>query len=312
MKIVFMGTPEFAVPSLKILIDNAYDVVGVITSTDKYGGRGKKKLLESAVKRYAKSVGLHILQPPRLKRIEFLDELRALNADLQVIVAFRMLPEVVWNMPPQGSINLHASLLPNYRGAAPINWAIINGELETGLTTFKLKHEIDTGDLIHQLKVPIEPNDTAGDLHDRMMGLGAELVLKTVGEIAAGEVVERPQVENDISHAPKIYHEDCKIDFNRTVQEVHNFIRGLSPYPCAWAVLDALQLNVIRTEIVQDRAVPDNSIQPGTIDLSLKGRMHIACTDGYLNILEAQLAGRKRMKMKDLLNGYSPHSPELT
>ena len=306
MKIVFMGTPAFAVPSLDILVENGHDIVGVVTNTDKYGGRGKKRLLQSAIKRYAVSKGLKVLQPPRLKRPEFVEELRALEADVQVIVAFRMLPEVVWDMPPLGSINLHASLLPQYRGAAPINWAIINGERETGLTTFKLKHIIDTGDLIHQVKLKIGENETAGELHDRMMPLGAQLVLKTIRDVESGSVRESPQNEERVTHAPKIFHEDCKIDFNKPVAEVHNLIRGLSPYPCAWTTLDDLQFNVYRSLICETGR--RKHFKPGKLDLTAKGEMRIDCLDGQITILEGQLSGRKKMSIKDLLNGFKPES----
>ncbi len=310
MKIVFMGTPAFAVPSLKILVDNGYDVVGVVTSTDKYGGRGKKRLLESAVKKYAYQEGLNILQPPRLKRSDFVEQLHSLQADLQVIVAFRMLPEVVWNMPPLGSINLHASLLPRYRGAAPINWAVIKGDSETGLTTFKLKHAIDTGDLIHQRKVSILPNETAGELHDKMMPIGAKLVLQTVRDIEVGNVVEYAQDNNLVSHAPKIFHEDCAIRFDRSAQEVHNFIRGLSPHPGAWAKLDGGQLNIIRSELTN--RVVRTGHEPGSLELGTKGEFSVACRDKYINLLEVQMAGRRRMDAAAFLNGYTPQFPALT
>lgn len=300
LKIVFMGTPQFAVPSLKILLDHGYDIVGVVTATDKLGGRGKKKLLQSAVKKFAVEHGLRVLQPPRLKRAEFVEELRSLEADLQVIVAFRMLPEIVWNMPPLGSINLHGSLLPRYRGAAPINWAVINGDTETGLTTFKLKHQIDTGDLIHQATVPIDIEDTAGTLHDKMMPIGAELVLKTVQDIEAGHVVETPQDDTQSSHAPKIFHEDCQINFNQSTKAVYDFIRGMSPYPCAWTTVDGLQLNVIKA------TMDDRSLPSGAYDLSEKGCWYIGCADGAIKLEEVQLAGKRRMSTKDLLNGFQP------
>ena len=311
MKIVFMGTPEFAVPSLKILVDHGYDVVGVITSTDKFGGRGKKKLLQSAVKRYAIDQGLRVLQPPRLKRPEFVQELRDLQADLQVVVAFRMLPEIVWNMPRLGSVNLHGSLLPQYRGAAPINWAVIDGQVETGLTTFKLKHAIDTGDLIHQVSTPIGPDETAGELHDRMMGLGADLVLKTVQDIEKGNVFEKSQDEGKVSHAPKIFHENCKINFDQPSLVVHNFIRGLSPYPCAWTTIDGLQLNISRSKLVAFEPDECRDFIAGAIDLSHKGEWRIDCADGQIRLIESQLEGRKRMKIKDLLNGFTPQSPAV-
>ena len=238
-RIIFMGTPEFAVASLDALVSAGHNIVGVITAPDKPSGRGMK-LNESAVKQYAKEKGLHILQPEKLKNPQFLEELKSLKADLQVVVAFRMLPEVVWNMPPLGTINLHASLLPQYRGAAPINWAVINGEKETGVTTFKLQHEIDTGNVLMQETILIGENETAGELHNKMKTVGATLLLKTVNGLANGELKEIPQSSiakpADIRHAPKIFTETAKIDWTKPVDEIHNLIRGLSPYPAAFTI----------------------------------------------------------------------------
>ena len=309
MRIVFMGTPEFAVPSLDILVKNGYEVVGVVTATDKLGGRGGKQLMQSAVKKYALANGLKVLQPPRLKAPEFIEELKALKADLQVVVAFRMLPEVVWNMPPLGTFNLHASLLPKYRGAAPINWAIIKGEKETGLTTFFIKHDIDTGDLLFQERLPIGENETAGELHDRMMIKGAELVLKTVRAIESGNYQLQKQDESLVCHAPKIYHETCKIDFNKSTQEVHNFIRGLSPYPAAWTEvavnhpkegIQMLELKIFRSE----KESGAHKLKAGTLLSDTRKQLKIATSDGFVRLLEVQLAGRKRMDATAFLNGY--------
>jgi len=241
IRIVFMGTPDFAVESLKALVENGYQVVGVITAPDKPAGRGRQ-LCEPAVKKYAIENKLNVLQPEKLKNPEFIAELESLKADLQIVVAFRMLPEIVWNMPPMGTFNLHASLLPQYRGAAPLNWAIINGETETGVSTFLLSHEIDTGQIIFQEKVDIGENDSVGDLHDRMMAIGSALVLKTVDAIAEGKIEPIDQtklIDNPerIKHAPKIFKNDCRIDWTRDTESVRNMIRGLSPYPTAWTDL---------------------------------------------------------------------------
>ncbi len=301
LRIVFMGTPEFAVPSLKILLEHGYEVVGVITTADKLGGRGKKQLLESAVKQYAKEQGLRILQPVKLRDPEFLEELKSLNANLQVVVAFRMLPEVVWAMPEKGTFNLHGSLLPKYRGAAPINWAIIKGEQQTGVTTFFLKHEIDTGSILYQEALPIGENETAGDLHDRMMKLGAQTVLRTVQAIEKDEVDPQPQDDSLATKAPKIFHETCEINFDQPTQEVHNFIRGLSPYPAAWTTLEDKQLKVLRTT----KLLEDHQLPPGKIISDNKKSIKIATQDGFVEVHELQLQGRKRMETADFLNGYS-------
>ncbi|MDX1939956.1 MAG: methionyl-tRNA formyltransferase, partial [Saprospiraceae bacterium] len=291
LRIVFMGTPEFAVPSLDILIQNGYNVVGVVTATDKMGGRGGKQLIESAVKKYALEKGLKILQPEKLKSPEFIKKLQALNADLQIVVAFRMLPEIVWAMPPKGTFNLHGSLLPKYRGAAPINWAIINGETETGVTTFFLQHEIDTGDVILQTKLPIDENETAGEVHDRMMLLGAETVLKTVQMIEKDNIILQKQNDIEASHAPKLFHETCEINFNQPTQKVHNFIRGLSPYPAAWATLDGLEFKILRTT----KEIILHDLEPGKFISDNKKMLKIATIDGFVHVHELQLQGRKRM-----------------
>jgi methionyl-tRNA formyltransferase len=301
MRIVFMGTPAFAVPSLEILIENGYDVVGVITSTDKMGGRGNKTLLESDVKKYAQSKGLKILQPKNLKSPVFVEELRELKADLQIVVAFRMLPEIVWNMPPIGTFNLHGSLLPKYRGAAPINWAVINGDAETGVTTFFLKHEIDTGNLLFQSKLPIGENETVGEVHDKMMELGSNLVLKTVKAIENKDYEAQVQDESLVSHAPKVFHKTCQVNFNQPTLQVHNFIRGLSPYPTAWTMLGDKKLKLFRTL----KEIESHEHEVGSFHSDNKTFVKIATTDGYIQLLELQLQGRKRMKVKDFLNGYS-------
>ncbi|MBK7873863.1 MAG: methionyl-tRNA formyltransferase [Saprospiraceae bacterium] len=295
-----MGTPDFAVPSLDILVQNGYNVVGVVTATDKMGGRGGKQLIESAVKKYALEKGLKILQPEKLKSPEFIQELQALNADLQIVVAFRMLPEMVWSMPPKGTFNLHGSLLPKYRGAAPINWAIISGEVETGVTTFFLQHEIDTGDVIIQTKIPIGENETAGEVHDRMMLLGAETVLKTVQMIEKNNIILQKQNNIEASHAPKLFHETCEINFNQTTQKVHNFIRGLSPYPAAWTTLDGLEFKILRTT----KEIILHDLEPGKFISDNKKILKIATIDGFVHVHELQLQGRKRMDTVAFLNGY--------
>ena len=300
LKIIFMGTPEFAVPSLDILVKNGYEIAGVITATDKLGGRGKKQLLESAVKKYAKRQQFRILQPKNLKDPAFLEELRSLGADLQVVVAFRMLPEAVWDMPPKGTFNLHGSLLPKYRGAAPINWAVINGEKETGVTTFFIQHKIDTGDILLQKSMPIGENDTAGDVHDRMMHLGAEAVLETVQMIESGEYELQIQDDSLATKAPKIFHETCEINFNRPTDQVHNFIRGLSPYPAAWTTLRELNLKIFQTT----KEIAAHDFPPGRFFSDHKKWLKISTRDGFVQVHELQLEGRKRMSVVDFLNGY--------
>ncbi|TXB66792.1 methionyl-tRNA formyltransferase [Vicingus serpentipes] len=305
LRIVFMGTPDFAVESLKILVENNYNVVGVITAPDKPAGRGQK-LNESAVKKYAVENNLTVLQPSNLKAEDFIAELKALNANLQIVVAFRMLPEVVWDMPEIGTFNLHASLLPQYRGAAPINWAIINGEKETGVSTFFLQHKIDTGDIIAQEKVAIGENETAGELHDKLMLIGKDLVLKTVQDIENNNITTQPQNENQVlKEAYKIFKPFCKIDWSKPIDEIHNHIRGLSPYPTAFAEFknketgDIISCKFFKT--IKELAAHNN--ESGSIVQS-KSEVKIAVNGGYIHLLEIQLAGKKRMDIKAVLNGF--------
>lgn len=296
-----MGTPEFAVASLAALVENSCTIVGVITAPDKPAGRGMQ-LQQSAVKKYAVENGLTVLQPEKLKNTEFLNQLRDLHADLQVVVAFRMLPEAVWNMPSMGTVNVHGSLLPQYRGAAPINWAIINGEKETGVTTFKLKHEIDTGDILLQERIPIGEDETAGELHDRMKEVGAQLLVKTVKALAAGNLVETPQstVEKEIKHAPKIFTETCKIDWNASTKNVYHLIRGLSPYPAAFTELDGRKLKIYKGA----KEMKLSAGGPGAHTTDGKTFLKFACADGWLHIKELQLEGKKRMSVEEFLRGY--------
>jgi methionyl-tRNA formyltransferase len=301
MRIIFMGTPDFAVASLDALVREGFDIVGVITAPDKPAGRGQT-LKESAVKQYAKEKGLPVLQPPRLKDYTFLNQLKALNADLQVVVAFRMLPEVVWNMPPMGTINVHGSLLPQYRGAAPINWAIINGETQTGVTTFFLKHEIDTGDILFSEPVNIAPDETAGNVHDRLMEVGAELLVKSVHAIESGDYQEIPQdtIEgSELRHAPKIFKDDCRIDWSKPVTQVYNRIRGLSPYPTAFTQLQDKTLKIFKAE--KEEITPE--IQPGEFKTDGKTFLKFACMDGLISVTDVQLEGKKRMKIDEFLRG---------
>jgi methionyl-tRNA formyltransferase len=300
MKIVFMGTPEFAVASLNILIENNFDVVGVVTATDKLGGRGNKQLIESAVKQYAVQKNIPILQPEKLKNPDFIEILRGWHADLFVVVAFRMLPEIIWTMPRLGTMNLHGSLLPRYRGAAPINWAVINGEKETGVTTFFLKHEIDTGDVLLTDRFQIGDDETAGEVHDKMMQIGAKTLLKSVEMIEKGNYILKPQEDTEATHAPKIFTETCEINFNQTTQKVHNFIRGLSPYPTAWTTLDGLKLKVYKS---QKEMTPPQYLE-GKFISDNKNFIKIATQDGFIHLLDLQLEGRKRMDVKSFLNGY--------
>jgi methionyl-tRNA formyltransferase len=305
LKIVFMGTPEFAVASLDALVNAGCAIVGVVTAPDKPAGRGLK-LQESAVKKYAVEKGLNVLQPEKLKNPQFLEELHSLNADVQVVVAFRMLPEVVWDMPPMGTINVHASLLPQYRGAAPINWAIINGEKETGVTTFKLKHEIDTGDILLQRKIVINENETAGDLHDKLKELGAKVLVKTIQGLADGTLKETPQSEilnskSEIAkHAPKIFTETCKIDWSKSVDEVHNLIRGLSPFPGALTYFNEKLLKIYRSE----KEYKQPSIATGQFETDGKSFLKFACADGFIYVKELQMEGKKRMNVEDFLRGF--------
>ncbi|WP_297097391.1 methionyl-tRNA formyltransferase [uncultured Draconibacterium sp.] len=310
LKIVFMGTPDFAVASLQALVEGGYNIVGVITAPDKPAGRGKK-LHQSAVKVYASEQGLNVMQPEKLKNPEFLDELRALEADLQVVVAFRMLPEVVWDMPRLGTFNLHGSLLPQYRGAAPLNWAVINGETQTGVTTFLLDHEIDTGKILFRKEIDIWENDTVGTIHDALMGIGAKLVVETVDALASGDYKAIPQEElvaesEEIKHAPKIFKEDCKIDWSADADAVCNLIRGLSPSPAAWSTLKHKQSGKeIATKIFMTMRVEDNkNTPPGTLESDGKNFIKVACTNGWLQITDLQIAGKKRMKVQEFLRGF--------
>ena len=309
LRIVYMGTPEFAVESLKRLVEGGYNIVGVITMPDKPMGRHGSVLQPSPVKQYAVSQGLKVLQPEKLKNEEFVAELRSLNADLQIVVAFRMLPEVVWSMPRLGTFNLHASLLPQYRGAAPINWAVINGDTETGITTFFLKHEIDTGEIIDQVRVPMADTDNVEVVYERLMRLGGDLVLKTVDAILEGSVKTIPQEElaqvGELRPAPKIFKETCRIDWTIGVKRIYDFVRGLSPYPAAWTELyqegtDPVMLKIFETE----KLFCEHSLAPGTIVTDCKTYFKIASSDGYVNVLSLQLAGKKRMEINDFLRGY--------
>ncbi len=299
MRIVFMGTPDFAVPSLKILLENNYEIIGVVTAPDKPSGRGLKMNI-SAVKEFALQHRLKILQPVKLKEPEFVSEFQALNADLAVVVAFRMLPEIIWNAPRLGSINLHASLLPKYRGAAPINWAIVNGENETGATTFFLEKEIDTGKIIFSEKTTIGAHETAGELHDRLMHMGASLVLKTVNAIASDNYPQTPQnLNSEQPPAPKIFKETCRINWNESVDKIYNFIRGLSPYPTAWTIMDGKMLKIFSAEKEKNTL----QVLPGKIETDSKTFLKIAASDGFLNIKELQLEGKKCLKTEDFLRG---------
>jgi methionyl-tRNA formyltransferase len=308
-----MGTPEFAVASLDAILTAGYNVVAVITAPDKPAGRGMQ-LTVSAVKKYALEKGLKILQPEKLKNPEFLEELRSLAADLQIVVAFRMLPEVVWNMPPMGTVNLHGSLLPQYRGAAPINWAVINGETETGVTTFKLQQDIDTGSILLQDRFPIGPSETAGEVHDRMKEIGARLLVRTIAGLVAGTLTATPQ-ENPagLRHAPKIFTETCRIDWTRPTDEIYNLIRGLSPFPAAFTTLDGKLLKIYRSEKEKPStpptappAAPVAHPAPGIPDIDPTAYLRFATADGYIRVTELQLEGKKKMNVADFLRGYKP------
>jgi methionyl-tRNA formyltransferase len=337
-----MGTPEFAVASLDAILRAGFNVVAVITAPDKPAGRGMQ-LTESAVKKFAREKGLPILQPEKLKAPAFLDELRTFAADLQIVVAFRMLPEVVWNMPPMGTVNLHGSLLPQYRGAAPINWAVINGETETGVTTFRLQHEIDTGNILLQEKFPIGPDETAGEVHDRMKEIGAQLLVRTIAGLAAGTLKETPQADVTplpaaihgssltdpdplklapaehaplehtplkhvpLKHAPKIFTETCHIDWTRSTADIYNLIRGLSPFPTAFTELDGKLLKIYRA--IKDPTPP--SFPPGHPDTDNRTYLRFSTADGYIRLTDIQLEGKKRMHIEDFLRGYKsrPQTP---
>lgn len=301
LRIVFMGTPEFAVASLDKLVQAGCNIVGVITAPDKPGGRGMQ-LQQSAVKKYAVEKGLPVLQPEKLKNPDFIEQLRSLKADLQCVVAFRMLPEIVWNMPPMGTINVHGSLLPQYRGAAPINWAVINGEKFTGVTTFKLQHEIDTGNILLADKIIIGEDDNAGDVHDKLKETGATLLLETVKGLAEGNIKEIPQktISGELKHAPKLFTETAKIDWNKNTDEVYNLIRGLSPYPGAFTSFNGKMMKIFKAKKVSGNV----AVSPGEFDTDQKNFLRFACADGWIEATEIQPEGKKRMEVKDFLRGY--------
>ena len=317
LRIVYMGTPDFAVESLRALVEGGYNVVGVITMPDKPIGRHGSVLQPSPVKQYyldnnLGDKGVKLLQPEKLKDETFVEELRALNADIQIVVAFRMLPEVVWNMPRLGTFNLHASLLPQYRGAAPLNWAIINGDKETGITTFFLKHEIDTGRIIQQVRIPIGEDDNVGDIHDRLMVLGGKLVTETVDNIIAGNIspIEQDDVDaGELRPAPKIFHDTCRIDWNQTSRQVHNFVRGLSPYPAAWTTLidgdKSVDVKIYKTRLMHgSQSDTPASAAIGSIVTDGKSYLRVRCSEGVIDILTLQVAGKKRMDTADFLRGF--------
>jgi methionyl-tRNA formyltransferase len=306
MKIIFMGTPDFAVPTLNLLVKNNYEVVAVVTAPDKPAGRGQQ-LQQTAVKKYAIENKLLVLQPEKLKSPDFLETLKSLNADLQIVVAFRMLPVEVWNMPKLGTFNLHASLLPNYRGAAPINWALINGEKVTGATVFKLKHEIDTGSILSSFKVELNNQTTAGELHDILMNEGASLMLDAVKKIESGDIqlIEQATLNGEWKHAPKIFKENCKIDWSKNAEQIHNLIRGLSPYPAAWtegidSANNKLNFKIFKSTIETSQ----NELEIGSIVTDHKTYLKVSCNNGFINILELQLAGKKKLSIEDLLRGF--------
>ena len=310
-RIVFMGTPDFAVGSLRALVEGGYNVVAVVTMPDKPVGRHQSELSQSAVKQYAVAHNIPVLQPEKLKDPDFLEELRSYRADLQVIVAFRMLPEAVWDMPPHGTFNLHASLLPQYRGAAPINWAIINGDTETGVTTFLLDHEIDTGRIIHQARTPITEEDNVETVHDRLRDIGAGVVTQTVDDIIAGNIRPIDQdtltADTEIRHAPKIFKDTCRLTFDLPVKRAFDFVRGMSPYPAAWTEL--VEENGKRTMLkiyATTREETTVAEAPGTVLTDGKTYFKIAFPDGYLALTQLQLAGKKRMTVTDFLRGYHP------
>lgn len=300
LKIIFFGTPDFAVASLQKIMEAGFEVAAVVTAPDKQAGRGLK-LQQSAVKQFAVEKNLPVLQPEKLKNPDFIEELRAYNADLFVIIAFRMLPEAVWNMPHLGSINLHGSLLPQYRGAAPINWAVINGEKETGVTTFFLKHQIDTGSIILRDKIEITETDTAGTVHDKLMVVGAELMVRTLTVIESNSyTLEEQDLSVETKHAPKIFKDDCLIDFSKTTEAVYNFIRGLSPYPTAWTKLGSQTLKVFWA----DKEIDESASTSGTLLSDNKKYIKVACADGWLSLKDIQLEGKKRMGVEEFLRGF--------
>ncbi len=302
MRIVFMGTPDFAVASLDALVSNGFNVVSVVTAPDKPAGRGLK-LTESAVKQYATAKGIPVLQPIKLKDPAFLASLKDLQADIQIVVAFRMLPEIVWNMPRMGTLNVHGSLLPQYRGAAPINWAVINGERQTGVTTFKLKHEIDTGDILLQESMPIGDDETATEVHDRMKIIGANLLVKTLQQMLKGTIQEIPQIlKVETKHAPKIFTKDCTIQWNQPADQIHNLVRGLAQFPGAITQLDGKILKVFKSS----KEIISHQNEVGKVFTDNKTFLKFSCSNGYLHLLDIQLEGKKRMPITDFLRGYKP------
>ena len=304
---MFLGNPEFARHLLERIVKEGFNVVGVVSAPDKPAGRGLK-LRSTPVATYARSLKLPLLQPKNLKNSEFLDELAALKADIQLVIAFRMLPVAVWDMPPMGTINLHASLLPNYRGAAPINWAIINGESETGVTTFKLKHEIDTGDIMLQESCPIEPSDTAGSLHDKLMQLGADVTTQTLNEILSGTLKEQAQqLTPELKKAPKLFNENTQLNFNQEAHRINDFVRGLNPYPVAHMQLNGLRLRVYDVEI----ELSNHNMAAGELISDSKNYLKVSCTNGYIHLKDVQLQGKKRMPIEEFLRGYRGEVNEL-
>jgi methionyl-tRNA formyltransferase len=300
LRIIFMGTPEFAVPSLEVLLEAKFNVVAVITAPDKPQGRGQK-LVASPVKECALKYNIPVLQPPNLKAPEFLEELKSYNANLQIVVAFRMLPEVVWAMPSLGTFNLHGSLLPQYRGAAPINWAIINGEKETGVTTFFLKHEIDTGSIIFQEREPIHDSDDVGTLYNRLMKRGSQLVLKTVKAIETGNYPATPQPQHDeIKHAPKIFKETCEINWNQPAKKIVDFVRGLSPYPGAWAIMNGKTFKIFKCT---QSVTGNQQAAAGHFETDNKTYLRVKTSDGWVSIIEFQPEGKKRMNVEEFFRG---------
>ncbi len=302
MRVIFLGTPEFSVASLDAIIKAGFDVVAVVTAPDKPAGRGMK-LTSSAVKQYAVAHHIPVLQPVKLKDPAFVEELRSYKADLQVVIAFRMLPEVIWNMPLKGTVNLHASLLPDYRGAAPINWAIINGETETGVSTFLLKHEIDTGDVILNKKIVITPEMTAGELHDKLMILGADSIVETLNRIQSGNYSPQPQKGSSLKMAPKLFTQDCIIDWNQPSVDIYNKIRGLSPFPGAITYLNNRLIKVFKASYT----LGSSPLEPGTLQSDQRTVLSFRTQDGFVNILEMQMEGKKRMFVEDFLRGHQTH-----
>lgn len=305
LRIVFLGTPDFAVESLRRIHEGGYNIVGVVTMPDKPAGRGHK-LLQSPVKQYAVEHNLKLMQPVNLKDSAFVNELRSLQANLFIVIAFRMLPEIVWSMPELGTFNLHASLLPKYRGAAPINWAVMNGDTETGVTTFFLKHEIDTGDILRQERIEIKSTDNVGDVHDKLMMLGADLTMDTIQHIIAGDLRPIPQDELlqgvEPTPAPKIFKETCRIDWQRNMIDIHNHVRGLSPYPAAWTEFENKNGELLSAKIFETKTSDKTATTPGKITID-GNRLFIDCNDNQIEILSLQVAGKRRMPTADFLRG---------